>query len=453
MELTFEHSQKVADGHNPAGYHAPDNVFQVMFTSEGKLNATTTPTPYGNFEAREFIIPYEVAMDEAVGGLRVTYLPRINLFAHWQAEDLHRLALMVLKQDASPYLNEGSITFREDDPGATISLSLENPKGLFAAERTAGINPGTRISVWFAMGDSRRMQIGLFYMDRVNYDLLSPIIPIEGRNSICKFLKDQSFDEESVHEGQNTIELFGSIMGLAGVDRYSVEEEEYKARFTWPADKKIWDGIKEVLDQLPGWRIREMHDGEIVIGHEDTYDRFGEGIYTFNRGEDCFSRSITRDDQHTYSRVCVWFKRTDDDPVYVYRDVDFLPGWNMPRRKTIYLEMLENSDPDVAGLVADELAARYASAGIIETFLSPFRPHLQPGDEAHIIEPGHLTRQIGIVTEVEHRFGRNGFYTQFTVDSGGRLGKPMIKEYMDRIARGINIPRGSFESLEEEEEV
>lgn len=47
---------------------------------------------------------------------------------------------------------------------------------------------------------------------------------------------------------------------------------------------------------------------------------------------------------------------------------------------------------------------------------------------------GDNTENIGTVTNVKHAMGRKGFYTEFTVDSGGRKGKPMLKDYVAQLS-------------------
>lgn len=620
MELPFEHSQKIADGHNPAAYHTPDNQFQVLFTDGGNIKATYTETPFGVFEDREFAAPYTVADDEAVQYLRVTYLPRMNVFWSWESEGLHRLAMMILKQDGSPYLKDGTISYTDSDAVATLSLTLENPEGMFAAESWAGVTPGTRINVLYQMGNSQRIQIGMFYVDKIDSDVTGPDVSISSRNIIGKLLKDQTLDENNIHLNWLAEDFFGEILEDAGITRYKIQPAMYPCIFRWPRDKTYFDAITEAMQPLPNWKMREKSDGEVLIGNAETYGEFTEGVFGFSRNNDCFSRKVSRDDQHAYSRVCVhWTNRwtetvgeieytaealgtgdgsnryfyttaapikpgitlvyidgslvdssnyilnsargriyfntppgnglpvtasftalqsvkeleplgeydgatpletrtmgrplrdgtvevfcktthgvlinltgleqpdpdvwytmdmntgeftadylqgeyyinyhTDTSQVvelteekYLYKDVEFIDGWNMPQKKTAYIPLPENMPEEEALEVLDELAERYARAGIIETFVARFTPHLQPGDTAEITEPGKLARQIGTVTNVDHKFGRSGFYTEFTVDSGGVIGKPRITDYIEKVASQQMQLRGLYRELQEPEE-
>ena len=616
MQLTFEHDQYICDGHNPAGYHTPDNKFQVMFTEAGEVQATVCDTDMGAFDDREFTTPYLVSGDDAVTHLRVTYLPRINLFAHWESEDRHRLSVLILKQDGAKWLNEGRITFMEEDPSARISLTLENPEGIFAAEGYAGVSPGARIHIWFSMGNSSRMEIGRFFVDRVKMARGNPLVTIEGRNTIGKLLKDQTFDEKGTRMSWLTEEFFGEILDDASITNYDVQAAMFPSIFRFARNKTFFDGIMEAILQLPNWRIREMEDGRIVIGHAQTYAEFTEGTHTFNRDTDCLSREVVRDDEQVYSRVCTWFTerwsesvgeievlpaevlgtgdgtnktfytsispvksgvtlvyindvlvdssnyiltnsrgrivfntapsagevvsasftgvyasadfeslgeydgttpletRTNARPLvsesvevwcktthgaminltgleappspdvwytlnmttgeftaeylrgeyfinyitstseirdysedrYYYDDVEFQVGWNMPRQKTLYARLPDNTSETDALAYLAELVSVYSVAGNIETFVSPFRPQIQPGDAAEVSTTG-TAKAIGLITQVEHSFGKSGFFTQFVVDSGGVSGKSTISRYIEMITNKSLVPKGLYKEL------
>jgi hypothetical protein len=61
----------------------------------------------------------------------------------------------------------------------------------------------------------------------------------------------------------------------------------------------------------------------------------------------------------------------------------------------------------------------YQYVGIGEDFTGPFRPQLLVGDVASVVN-GTVGTNLGIITEVKHSFSRkNGFTTDFSVDSGG----------------------------------
>ena len=202
MKLIFEHSQKVTDGHTPAAYHSPDNVVQVLYTdATGRIYSVDTETPFGNFADREFSLPVLAAPDEGAQSLSVSYLPRMNFWAVWRVADVHRLGVFLLKQETNKYLVDGSMTFNADDPGVSLSLTLENPKGIIAAEDAVNVPPGTRINVYFRIGDSARVPLGIYYLDRVVTAVGNPRVDLTARNVTGKLLKDQTFDEDNSFSG------------------------------------------------------------------------------------------------------------------------------------------------------------------------------------------------------------------------------------------------------------
>ena len=79
-------------------------------------------------------LPHLAGPDTNVKHLTLAYLPRMNLWALWRAADRHRLAVFILKQETNKYLSDGTLDFRQDDPGVSLSLTLENPAGIIAAE-------------------------------------------------------------------------------------------------------------------------------------------------------------------------------------------------------------------------------------------------------------------------------------------------------------------------------
>ena len=87
--------------------------------------------------------------------------------------------------------------------------------------------------------------------------------------------------------------------------------------------------------------------------------------------------------------------------------------------------------------MAQELAESIAISGRLETFVGIFTPQLTLGDEVHIEASDNSEEVIGTITDVTHNFGKGGFYTTFTVDSGGRKAKARLS---DLIGKASNTP-------------
>jgi hypothetical protein len=439
MQLVFDHIQHIADGHNPAAWHSPDQIAQVYYTDAGgRIQAVDTETEYGDFADRIFSLPHLAGPDAGVKHLTLAYLPRMNLWALWQAGDRHRMAVFILKQETNKYLSDGTLDFRQDDPGVSLSLTLENPAGIIAAEDATEAPPGTRISVFFQSGSSGRYPLGIYYLDRISTKTGDPTVQLSARNATGKLLKDQTFDEDRTFDGR-TDAILADILDAASMINYRIEPNTDQITAEFPPNMSYFDGIMAILSTIPDWQMREDVSGTIVIGSSSFV--FNPGNYVFSRGRDCFSREVIRDDRETYSRVCVHDR---EFTVMAFRDVTFPEGWNLPRRKTLYVEAPEGTTQAKANTLATHLAGRLGHVGTMETFNSPFRPHLQPGDQATITE-GNKSTVLGVITAVGLQFGRQGFYTEFTVDSGGVVKKPMIRDLIEQISGRRDVGSAKIE--------
>ena len=83
--------------------------------------------------------------------------------------------------------------------------------------------------------------------------------------------------------------------------------------------------------------------------------------------------------------------------------------------------------------LSNNLADSVAISGRTETFAGRFTPQMVIGDAIEMTAD-ETTETIGVVTSIRHTLGRKGFYTEFTVDSGGRRGKPTLKDYVSLIS-------------------
>ena len=100
----------------------------------------------------------------------------------------------------------------------------------------------------------------------------------------------------------------------------------------------------------------------------------------------------------------------------------------------MYVNVAEGTSLTDAEEYAEELAGRLSNVGKIESFTGPFKPYIVVGDEAVIIDESG-SEELGLITEITHKFGKDGFYTDFTVDSGGTLGKGRLVDYISQITK------------------
>ena len=292
--------------------------------------------------------------------------------------------------------------------------------------------PQSYIELNFTAGDSAAYPMGRFFIDRTQSIVGRETVSIQGRNSIGKYLKDQTFDERNYFPTATLKTLFEQVLLAAGITNYHVAANSTQVGMEFPPNMDMLTGIQELLKLTPGWIIREEITGKVVIGPRNDVNFTQPSKYTCYRDQDIFSRGSTKDDNDAYGRVCC---HTADYSVRVYRPVPSTLGWLPPAQKTLYVPVPDGTRNSEAASLAVELAEQLANSGEVETFVGPFRPHLIPGDEAEIIDADG-PNLLGVITTVEHAWskGGRGFATEFTVDSGGKIGKPQLREFIDALA-------------------
>jgi len=297
--------------------------------------------------------------------------------------------------------------------------------------------PSSKIKLNFKSGDSDPYSMGIYYVDRTNFGVGNKTTSVTARNSIGKFLKNQSFDERNIYNTMSKQEMLMQIISNSGITNYFVGTETNLLGIEFPPNKDILSGINDILNTIQNWQIREESDGKVVVAENTDLNFTQPGTYTFYRNKDVFSRKITKDDNDTYGRVCV---HTSDFSIKVYRSVSSNLGWLPSAQKTFYQQVPDGTTSIQAALLATEIADRLSNSGEVEEFVGAIRPHLLPGDSAQIIDEDG-PNLLGIITTVIHDFGENGCYTQFTVDSGGKINKPLLSDYLKQISSGTIVSK------------
>ena len=289
--------------------------------------------------------------------------------------------------------------------------------------------PSRNVKLSFTAGDSLPLPMGIFFVDRTHFRVGGKSIDLNCRNIIGKYLNDQSFNERGRFNSMNLKLLLESVLEGVGINNHEVALTDKVVGINFPPRMSILNGIEEALKLEPGWVIWERIevDGSttVVVGPRP----YGE-LYQFQRDRDIFSRVQIKDDNETYGRICCHDR---EFAVAVYRPVPSVLGWSSPAQKTIYIQVPAGMTQQAAATLASQLADALADSGEIEEFVGPFRPQLLPGDRAEIQNLGGPSL-LGTITAVKHTFTREGYYTEFTVDSGGVVGKPRFKDMLSQIS-------------------
>jgi len=296
------------------------------------------------------------------------------------------------------------------------------------------------------MGDSEEYPISIQYVDRADMGATRSGISVDARNASGKLLKDQTLDENNEFIFQTYHLNVVDLLDNAGITDFDVQDTgEWEYGIELPKDMSYLEGLEEMINASLNWKVVEDQDGKIIAGSTVTFsDIQRNSTYEFNRGTDVWSRNIVRDDTDVYSRVCGKFELTTagvTETQYTYKPIVNEADWDVAPSKTLYIDFPNESDVTETTAILEELADRLAVAGIQETFVGPIRPHLLPGDEAKITSDSG-TKLIGLIINVKHNLGKNGFSTEFTVDSSGQKGKPKINDYISEVAKKATMGKG-----------
>lgn len=321
--------------------------------------------------------------------------------------------------DITDFVRSGSCKLRDDSQIKQVSLRIANlgPEQ-FDAPFTL-FQPGAKLTVAWTMGDSDPYDIAAAYLDEFDLDRQSAEASMSGR-SVTARLNDQTFDDNTSFEGYGN-EVVEWILGLAGIDRYHIGPSDFSQEWTFKPDQTLLSGLKDVFDFFVGWAMIELPDGTICVAYPHQLAEWQQNsVYQFNGNTDVIKRKTKKRLDAAYTAVRVTGKAADGTeltPVTVA--VTNFHGWNLGSHKTRHVKAADGLTQSELQDLAEQLAAELQHIGVGESFDGPPRPYLLPGDIASISYGGGSSTDLGIVTSVTHSFGRSGFFTAFTTDSGG----------------------------------
>jgi len=451
MELVFEHLANLGQGAEPAAVHLDDNSVYLFDLASGRLRARQWKPGAGNVDwsTPAFGEAFIGTADKNMSLLRIKSVPRVGIFGAWHqgevtkddvvlSRERQRFAIWDAKTDFSRYLNECTIELTQGSPIASFSMSLENPKQLLAGEQATRISPGMKVEMFLKLGESEEYPMGVQYVDRVNMGTAKNHVTVEGRSISGKLLRDQSLNENHAFPFQTYYLNVVKLLKDAGIENYDVQSttdpNAWKFGIVFTPETGVLDALNELIKASLNWVMLETMEGQIIVGSAVSYPPVQvTGAYTFERGKDVWSRDIARDDEGIYAKVCGRFN-TATGMIYLYSPVTVLQLWILAPQKTLHIQFPDNSDSAEVQAIIDGIAARLSEAGVVETFVGPIRPHLLVGDEARIVSDDG-TQILGIVTTLRHTFSKNGFMTEFTVDSGAEKGRLNIRDLIDRAVK------------------
>lgn len=323
-------------------------------------------------------------------------------------------------RELTDLVRDGTWRSRADSQITQLSLTLSNPGEDTVTGEGTMFEPGARVTASIVMGDSRPYPIGVAFVDDLDYDAQQATFSLSGRNTIGYRLNQQTFDDETVFEGDGN-QVVAWIFARAGITNYAIAPSTASMVWTFKPSDTFYAGLQKVFEVFPGWGMEELPDGKITVGYAYWRQQYqANSVYQYVLGEDVIKRRVRKSADAAYSHVRVTGKDAagaELEPVYL--PVDTFRHWALGTTKTKHVTAADGLTQEQLRSFAEQTAADLAYIGVGETFSSPMRPWLLCGDVASISADGVTSEDIGLITSITHRFGDRGFFTDFSVDSGG----------------------------------
>ena len=213
---------------------------------------------------------------------------------------------------------------------------------------------------------------------------------------------------------------------MANVTKLVIQATEEEREFSFRADQTLMAGLEQICNLYPGWKILELPSGTIVMGSQEFVNRYqGNGYYVFQKGS-VFKRKTKRSCDAAYTKVRITGKDADGNdlkPVVV--PVNNYKQWALPPNKTYHESVPDGFTQAELQAYAELVAESIQYVGVGEDFTGSFQPQLSIGDVAAVDNGDGTSTALGIITSIKHSFGKSGYITDFSTDSGGILMEPL----------------------------
>ena len=327
----------------------------------------------------------------------------------------------VYAMDCSDLVSSGSLGYSNNNPAVQLRANLMSFKDVIFSSDSTLFQPGAKVTLKVLVGEEIPYDMCVTYLDSVDYNVKSSTVPISGRNNVGFKLMQSTFDDTTKIKGLPH-EVVSKIMELAGVTSFVVQEGTDNREHQFNPDQTLMSGLEQLCDFYSGWKVLEMPDGTVVIGYPSFVNTYqGNGYYVFDEGS-VFKRKTKRSSDASYTKVRVTGQDIDGedlDPVTVA--VNNYKQWNLPANKTYHEVAPKGFTQEELQQYAETLAESLQYVGVGEDFSCSLQPHLVIGDVAAIDQGDNTMLTLGVVTSIKHSFGKSGFTTEFSTDSGGIL--------------------------------
>ncbi len=445
MEIVWDFARQLDTGVTPGNTTSYfDEMCQSFYTDSGTIRTQVGELNFGQWEnlTRD---PEQIISDSGYSILDIEHHYNGHVWGTAQHNADVVLLLYAYMMDVTNWLKSGEQQLQADNQIKTGRVTLLNvDKSQFEDNVFTLFAPGNRIIMNFMSGDSDQFEMGQYFIEDSPYAEATADFTFSGRNRFGFSLSNQSYDERTTYTGTLT-DIFTQMLLDAGVEsRYIlVETTASTGSFTFNESDKYINGIPDAL-AIADWYADDKPDGTIVVGSSEFVrtNVASTGIYSFSRGSEIFTRSLNRKIDGLYSRVCV--RRNGTNPRKVYADVPHYDGWYISGHRTFYQNVPDATSDTDMDRISTQLVDGMQYSGVVEQFDGPIRPWLQIGDVAYVTG-GDSPRVAGIITNIQHSFGDSGYFTSFSVTSGGTISNPdnpetVMSQYVGRMG-GANRQR------------
>lgn len=412
-----------ADAHVGGVVHYYDEASQTLFLNGG-LKTRIADVDDGHWEESVLSSPSIFINENAYTVLGLDHPSNGVLYG--AATDGTTLTFLryIYAMDISMLMESWSWVSQTDNAIAQFTGAVQNlGPDIFSFDATL-FQPGARITLSIMMGSSQEYRIGVAWLDECDYDISGDTVDISGRNTVGYFLKDQTFDDTYAFTGVSST-IMTAILTYAGIKKINVQTGTGEMPFTFDPSDALLDGIKEMLSayttSTSEWKLLELPDGTVCVGYESWLaNLLPNSYYSFNEGSDVFKRKTSKLSDSSYVAIRATGKDSSDaDLTPVTVAVTNFQYWALGSHRTKHLTAPDGLTQAGLQAWAEAQATKYQYIGIGEDFTGPFRPQLIVGDVAEVVE-GEVGTSLGLITEVRQVFSKKeGFKTEFSVDSGG----------------------------------
>lgn len=322
--------------------------------------------------------------------------------------------------DCTELLRSGTIDQQNDSDVVPLKATLEQVSPDFYLGDISIFQPGAKVVVKARVGQQPSYAMGVFFIDSFDYRYMSQTVALSARNNIGSKLMEATFDDETTIEGYPQ-DVLSWILGLAGITKFHIQEGTWYTYWVFKPEQTLYDGIQQVIDYYMSYKMIELPDGTIVIGYPWWVASYyqNNGYYVIDPDQ-IFGRAIKQSSDAAYTQVMVTGKDANNaEFTPIILPITNFSAWDLPTHKTYHVTAPNGYSQQQFEDYADSIAEALQQIGVTEAISGIFIPQLLTGDIMSINNGDNTSTVLGIVTSIRHKFGKTGYFTDFTTDSGG----------------------------------